>query len=89
MRAPVAASQPDRPRPDAVLRVAGPIVVLGAALVMLAWTWRYCPDPVIDFGRDDAVSTRDDGVRRKSARSFQIPHLRCSQAAVRKSKIIL
>ncbi len=35
-----------------IARRAGPLLVFGAAVAMLAWTWSYCPDPVVDFGRE-------------------------------------
>jgi 4-amino-4-deoxy-L-arabinose transferase-like glycosyltransferase len=35
-----------------VVRLAGPLVIAVAGLVMLAHTWRTWPDPLIDFGRE-------------------------------------
>lgn len=37
---------------ERVARVAGPLIVLVAGIVMTAWTWFKWPDPVVDFGRE-------------------------------------
>ena len=51
-------TQLDRREPGAALRVVGRLVVVVVTLVMIAWTWRYCPDPVIDFGREIYIPWR-------------------------------
>ncbi len=33
-------------------RFAGPAAILTTGLVMLAWTWRTWPDPLVDYGRE-------------------------------------
>ena len=58
MTAPAPLSPPT-PRTLHVARDAlGPLVVALAAVTMIAWTWRYCPDPVIDFGREIYIPWR-------------------------------
>src|SRR5687767_292013 len=39
-------------------RAAGPLLVVLVALVMIAWTWRVCPDPAVDFFRELYVAWR-------------------------------
>jgi hypothetical protein len=34
------------------IRFAGPIAILITGVVMLAWTWRTWPDPLVDYGRE-------------------------------------
>ncbi len=39
-------------------RLFGPALLLATAAVMLAWTWRAWPDPLVDFGRELYVPWR-------------------------------
>src|SRR6187402_547172 len=48
MTAPAPTTQDDRDDSSRSPRLIGPLVVVALTLVMIAWTWRYCPDPVID-----------------------------------------
>jgi hypothetical protein len=41
-----------------IAAVAPVVIVVVAMVAMIAWTWRYCPDPVIDFGRELYVPWR-------------------------------
>lgn len=39
-------------------RFTGPLIVIAANAAMIAWTWRSCPDPVIDFAREIYIPWR-------------------------------
>src|SRR4051812_44070146 len=43
---------PVAPRAELVPRYLGPAIITVVALIMLAWTWRGWPDPIVDFGRE-------------------------------------